>query len=205
MALVPKINICIQSKCDKIDVYEETGPYSLTNNPEGWKSSVALPGNIDTSEITTADLKIYDHLQNTLYTTIVLKDAVSVDVYSGVTGAPAPGSFLAVKNSAWTQPDGVYKLVYTIVSAAGSFTNETQYSLLICNIKNCLNGLKAKAVTECSTEKLSDIKDNINQLEVLIYGIESAFSCNDMTTAINLIANAKTICDNLCDCGCSGC
>ena len=76
MALVPKINICIQSKCDKIDVYEETGPYSLTNNPEGWKSSSALPGNIDTSEITTADLKIYDHLQNNLYTTIVLKDAV---------------------------------------------------------------------------------------------------------------------------------
>lgn len=205
MALVPKINICIQSKCDKIDVYEQTGPYSAANNPEGWSNSGTTTGHIDTSEIQTAYLAIYDYLQNTLYQTITLKDTVSVDVYTGVTGAPAPASFLAVKNVTWEQPDGVYKLVYTIDDGSSTYTNETQYKLFICNLENCLDALKKKAITECNGDKLSKIKDKINQLEILIYGIQSAFSCNDMEKAIRLIANGTTICENLCDCGCGDC
>lgn len=204
MALVPKIDICIQSKCDKIDVYEKTGPYDATNNPEGWSNSGTTAGHIDTSEISTADLKIYDYLQNTLYETIILKDG-GTDVYVGVTGAPAPASFLAVSGQEWTETDGIYKLVYTIDDGANTYTNETQHKLLICNLENCLNNLKAKAVTECSGNKLGKIKDNIDQLEVLIYGIKSAFSCADWESAIELIASGTTICENLCDCKCGDC
>jgi hypothetical protein len=205
MALVPKINICIQSKCDKIDVYEQTGPYDATNNDEGWSNSGTTAGHIDTSEIQTAVLSIYDYLQNTLYETITLKDTVSVDVYTGVTGAPAPANFLAVSGQAWTQPDGVYKLVYVIDDGSSTYTNDTQYALLTCNLENCLDGLKKKAITECNSKTLSNIKDKIDQIELLIYGIESAFSCNDMTTVVSLIKSGTTICDNLCDCGCGDC
>lgn len=204
MALVPKIDICIQNKCDKIDVYEKTGPYDATNNDEGWSNSGVTAGHIDTSEITAADLKIYDYLQNTLHDTIVLYDGVT-DVYSGVTGAPAPATFLAVKDHAWALSDGVYKLVYTITDGTSTFTNETQHKLIICGLYNCLEGLKHKAITECSGKKLDKIKETINQLEVLIYGIESAFSCADWTSATELIASGTTICDNLCDCGCGDC
>lgn len=205
MALVPKIDVCIQSKCDKIDVYENTGPYDASNNPEGWSNSGTTSGHIDTSEIETADLRIFDYLQNTLYQTITLKDTVSVDVYTGVTGAPAPASFLAAKGVTWEQADGVFKLVYTIDDGSNTYTNETQFKLFICNLENCLASLKAKAVTECDGNNLSKIKDKINQLEILILGIQSAFSCNDMETAISLIANGTTICENLCDCGCGDC
>jgi hypothetical protein len=48
--------------------------------------------NIDTSQITAADLTIFDHTGTTLHTTITLKTG-SVDVYAGVIGAPAPGRF----------------------------------------------------------------------------------------------------------------
>lgn len=205
MALVPKINICINNKCDKIDVYEETGPYSLTNNPEGWSNSGTTPGHLDTSEIITAYLNIYDYLGNTLNTSITLKDPI-IDVYVGVTGAPAPASFLAVQNVTWSQPDGIYKLVYTITDGSSTiYTNETQHKLFTCNLENCLASLKNKAITECSSDKLSKIKDKINQLEILIYGIQSAFSCADWEKAINLIASGTVICENLCDCGCGDC
>lgn len=202
--LVPKINICINKVCDKIDIYEETSPYVLATNPTGWVNSGTVAANIDTSEITEADLKIYDVTGNTLLDTIIMYDGVT-DVYSDVTGVPAPGSFLAIVDHTWSQSDGAFKLVYTITDGVSIFTNDTQRVLLTCNINNCINGLKAKEVTECDSNKLSKIKEKINQLEVLLYGIQSAFSCADFTTVTSLITAAQTICDNLCDCGCGDC
>ena len=172
MALVPKINICVNTKCASIDVYEETSPYHSTTNLEGWKnSSVSGIAWIDTSEITAADLKIYDYTGVTLHTTVALKSA-TVDVYAAVIGAPAPGRFLAASAVAFTVGDGVYKLTYTVAKSAVVFTNIPQYELVTCSI---------------------------------LYGIETAFSCADFVTATSLIASAKTICDNLCDCGCGDC
>ena len=203
MALVPKINICVNTKCASIDVYEETSPYHAANNPEGWRNSSAGAW-LDTSEITAADLKIYDHTGATLQTTVTLKSG-SVDVYAGVIGAPAPGRFLAASAAAFTYGDGVYKLTYTVAKSATVYTNEPQYELVTCSIVECINGLKSKLVTECDGVKLIDTKEKIDQLELILYGIETAFSCADFVTATSLIASAKTICDNLCDCGCGDC
>lgn len=204
MALIPKINICIQNKCDKIDIYEETGPYHVTNNSEGWVNSGTVAANIDTSEITAANLKIQSYDGITLLDTITLYDG-AINVYSGVAGAPLPASFLAVKDHPFTQADGVYKLVYTVTDGVTTFTNKNQKVLITCAIENCIEGLKNKVVTECDSAKLSAQKETLDQLELLLYGIQSAFSCADFVTATKRIANAKTICDNLCDCGCGDC
>ena len=204
MALVPKIKVCVSNKCDKVDIYEQTGPYHATTNVEGWVNSGTVTGNIDTSEIVTSDLKIYDFNKNTLFDTYVLYNGI-IDVYSGVAGAPLPSEFLALSQAAWLQADGVYELVYTITSAANIFTNKKQCILNTCNIKNCILGLKAKTITECNSDTLEKIKDKINQLEILLYGINSAFSCLNVGKVTELIGFAKTICDNLCDCGCGDC
>lgn len=204
MALVPKIDICINNKCDKIDIYEETGPYHATNNPEGWVNSGTVATNIDTSEITAADLKIYDYLGTTLQATITMYDGVT-DVYSGVAGAPLPASFLAIKDQLWSQADGIWQLIYTVTDGVTTFTNATQHKLFTCNLQNCIDTIIGYIVTECDAKKLAKQKDMLSQLEILLYGIESAFSCGDFETANDRIANAKTICDNLCDCGCGDC
>ena len=205
MALVPKINICVNTKCASIDVYEETSPYHSTTNLEGWKnSSVSGIAWIDTSEITAADLKIYDYTGVTLQTTVTLKSG-SVDVYTGVEGAPQPGRFLAASAVAFTYGDGVYKLTYTVTGNSTTFTNIPQYELVTCSICSCIDGLKAKLVTGCDGLTLADTKEKIDQLQLILYGIETAFSCADFVTATSLIASAKTICDNLCDCGCGDC
>lgn len=204
MALVPKINICVNNKCDTIDIYEQTGPYHATNNPEGWVNSGTVAANIDTSEIAVAVVTISDYTDTTVYHTYTMYDGVT-DVYSGVAGAPLPSNFLALTNQSFTQGDGVYRLNYSVKSASTEFTNETQHVLITCGIEACINGLKAKEVVECDSNKLSKIKEKIDQLEIILYGIQSSFSCGDWTTAISLIESASTICDNLCDCGCGDC
>jgi len=199
MALIPKIDIVINSKCNKIDIYEETSPYVAATNAGGWGAP-----NIDTDAITAADLKIYDYTGVTLLNTIVLYDGVT-DVYSGVAGAPAPGAFLAIDELAWANADGVYELVYSVTDGITPVTNAKQYSLIICGLLNCTDGLKASIIEECCSKKLKEEKNTLDQLEIFIYGIKSAFSCGDFATVADLIVSAKYICDNLCDCGCSNC
>ena len=74
MALVPKINLYVNNKCNTVDVYEQTGPYHVTNNPEGWVNSGTVAANIDTSEITSSILTIYNYTGQTLQDTFILYD-----------------------------------------------------------------------------------------------------------------------------------
>jgi hypothetical protein len=197
--LLPKIDICINNVCNKIDVYEMTSPYVAITNDTGWGAP-----NEDTSDITSATLEIYNSTGNSLLQTIVLFDG-TVDVYSGVAGAPNPGAFLALKDVTWSQTDGVYKLVYTITTALGTYLNETQYKLFTCNIENCLDKIKSYMVTECNSSKLTKQKEKYDQLQLILFGIQSAFSCKNFDAVITGISSASKICDNLCDCGCGDC
>ena len=204
MALIPKIDLSISNTCDTINVYEETGPYVLATNPGGWVNSGVVAANIDTSEITSSILTIYDYTGVTLQHTIILLDG-STDVYTGVTGAPAPGSFLAVLETPWSLADGIYKIVYTVTDGITEFTNATQHKLFTCGIENCMDKIRGYIVTECNAKTLAKQKAMINQLELLMYGINSAYANADFVTATGLIANGKLICDNICDCGCGDC
>jgi hypothetical protein len=204
MALVPKIDFCINNKCDKVDIYEETSPYHASTNPEGWVNSGTVATNIDTSEITSADVKIYDYTGVTLQNTIIFYDG-STDVYSGVSGAPTPGRFLAKKDETWNLSDGIYKVVYTVTDGVTTFTNNAQWILFTCGIQNCIDKIKGYIVTECDAKKLDKQKTKLNQLEVILYGIQTSYSCADLEKASSLITSATTICNNLCDCGCGDC
>ena len=202
MALRPKVNISKLTSCDKVDIFEETGPYSAAYIT-GWGNT-----NIDTGNITDAKVDIFNYDGTSLLDTIILYDGVT-DVYSGTVGSPTPAPFLALTDVEWNQPDGIYKIVYTItddsVPTAQKYLNELQHELFICGICSCINSIKAKLVTECDSETLSRYKDNLDQIEIIKYGIEAAFSCGNFVKATNLINSASKICDNLCDCGCGDC
>ena len=205
MALTPKINICINSKCDKVDIYEETGPYHNPNNLTGWDAF-----NPDTLDIDEAHVYIYDVTGNTLLQTFVLYDGAGVDVYSGVAGSPAPSAFLALKDQDWDQGDGMYKIVYEVKTTVGVNPQETHYNdmqrmLFTCNLENCIDTIKASIVTECDLVKLEKQKEKLDQLQIILLGIQSAFSCGDFTTAQTLLTSGAKVCENLCDCGCGDC
>jgi hypothetical protein len=192
---LPKIDICINNKCDSICIKELTdiiqAPYNLT----GWGAS-----NILTSDVVTATITILN-LDGDTVKTFVVKDEVDIDLYPNTTPTP----FVITDDESWSSSDGIYQVVYIITADSNTYTNGGQYTLFTCSIKNCINTLVASIVKECNKIKLSEQKELLDQLELIVYGIESAFSCNDFTTATQLIEAAQKICDNICDCGCNDC
>lgn len=202
MALLPKISLNIKNTCNKIDVWEKTNPYNASTNVGGWGTP-----NKDTTDIIYADIKIYN-TSNTLVQTIIMYDNISIDVYTPASGAPTPSTFQAYSDIAWSQLDGVYKIVYTITAtnfdATVSYVNDCQYVLFTCNLCNCLDNLIIKMSTICSGEKLTKYKEVVDQLEIFKYGISTAYSNADFTTVNILLAEASKICTTFTDCGC-GC
>jgi len=272
MALKPKISVSLSTKCSKITIVEETGPYVITANNGGWGTP-----NIDTAAITTADVQFFNtdqtpaiiasgtgtisgttftdvtHISGTFaigqtltgtgvaagtkitalltgtgandggtYTVNIAQTVTStvidgnlitqnyilkggvIDVYATAAGAPAPGSFTALSESAWAGSDGVFQIVYTILATTVTYTNDTQYVLFLCNLCTCKDNLVVKLIDACDIETVQKLKVQVDQMEIYIYGIQTAFSCGDYDTAEAILTAATTYCDTLTDC-LSGC
>jgi hypothetical protein len=137
----------------------------------------------------------------------VLKDG-SVDVYSDNITAPTPAPFIALLDQTWSNPDGIYEIVYTVTDGVDVFTNETQHELFLCNLCNCKDGLVTRLLDACSSKATEKLKEQVDQMEMFIYGIQSAYSCGDFDTAENILTAASTYCQTVSDCsgcGCGGC
>lgn len=137
---------------------------------------------------------------------IVLKDN-SINLYSNTVNYPTPSSFTILEDVEWINPDGIYKIVYNVYFDGDVFTNPTQYSLYLCNLCACKDKLVQQLIKACSVEDTRKLKDQVDQMEVFIYGIQSAFACNDFTTVNTLLTNATTYCETIsnCGCGCGNC
>jgi len=128
----------------------------------------------------------------------------TIDVYATAVGTPTPGSFIAVNEATWNNPDGVYSVVYTIEFNDGeTYTNQEQKVLFLCNLCNCKNALILKLINACDVETVKKLKEQVDQMEIFIYGIQSAFSCEDYDTADAIITAATTYCETIS--GCVGC
>ena len=202
MALKPKISLSIPGTCcDKIKICEETNIYS-TANTGGWGAP-----NEETSDVASAYVYVYDSAGTNLLETYIIKDGVT-DLYPSVT----PPAFIAFNGATWGQGDGIYKVVYQVTNTAlptpAVYTNDDQYILTMCSLENCMEKIVGKLVTECDEDKLEEYKNILDQLEILKYGIKTAFACNNFTRATTLLTNANTICSTFsgcdcdCDCGC---
>ena len=131
-----------------------------------------------------------------------MKDS-GTDVYAALPITPPP--FIAYEQTPWNQSDGIFKIVYSITDTlVNTYTNNEQYVLLMCNLQNCMDKIIGKLVTECDADKLEEYKTILDQLEILKYGIKSAFACKNFTRAETLLTNALTICTTFsgCDCDC---
>jgi hypothetical protein len=128
----------------------------------------------------------------------------TVNVYTSAPGAPTPYVFDALVEQTWNNPDGIYQVVYIVVRANTIYKNKTHHELFLCNLCNCKDALIAKLVKACDTLEIEKLKTQVDQMEVFIYGIQSAFSCGDFTTASKLLEAATKYCSTVSDCGC-GC
>lgn len=206
MALIPKISASLSGKCNLVTFTEETQPYNATHNPGGWGTP-----NIDTDMITSAYVEVYPganppNTSGAPLATYYLKDATT-DVYATAVGSPTPYVFDALIEQPWSQTDGIYQFVYTVIRATLIYKNKTYNELFLCNLCNCKDALIAKLVKACDSPETEKLKTQVDQMEVFIYGIQSAFSCGDFTTANSLLEAATKFCSLVseCGCGCGGC
>lgn len=128
----------------------------------------------------------------------------TVDVYATAPGAPTPYIFDALVDQTWANPDGIYEVVYTVVDGVTIYKNKKHHELFLCNLCNCKEALIVRLVKACDRLDVEKLKTQVDQMEVFIYGIQSAFSCGDFTTATSLLAAATKYCSLVSDCGC-GC
>jgi hypothetical protein len=135
---------------------------------------------------------------------IVLKNN-TVNLYVNTVNYPTPSSFTILEDVAWTNPDGIYRIVYQVFFDGDTFTNPTQYTLFLCNLCSCKDGLVQKLIKACSTEETRNLKDQVDQMEIFLYGIQTAFACNDFTTVNKLLTEATLYCQTISDCGGCGC
>lgn len=196
MALVPKISVTLNNKCNSATVTEETGLYVLGANDGGWGGI-----NITTDDTTDANLEIFD-LEGSL-----LQEVSVYPVFAGLPSAPTPGAFIVSDDVPWENADGIYELVYTVTTEELTYTNEKQHELFICNLCNCMQDLITKMLNACDSPTVDKLKTQVDQMEVFIYGIQSAFSCGDFDTATSILESATVYCQTLsdCGCGCGGC
>lgn len=140
---------------------------------------------------------------------IILKNA-TINYYLPTVNYPTPSEFTILENINWNNGDGIFKIEYKIVSSenpAVTYTNKKQYTLFLCNLCDCKDKLVAKLVESCSSENTKKLKEQVDQMELFIYGIQTAFACGDFDTVNMLLTNSATYCQSIldCDCGCKGC
>jgi hypothetical protein len=140
----------------------------------------------------------------TVLASYTLKNS-SIDVYAGQTGYPILNTFTALSDQTWNESDGIYQIIYTIEDIfENKYTNATTHELFICNICNCKDSLVVKLIDACDSITVKKLKEQVDQMEVFIYGIQSAFACGDFDTADNIITAATKYCQTVVNCGC-GC
>ena len=164
-----------------------------TGSNNGGTYQVSISQAVASTPITGISIVANYYLKNT-----------TVDVYATAPGAPTPYIFDALVDQTWSNPDGIYEVVYTVVDGATIYKNKKYHELFLCNLCNCKEALIAKLVKACDTLEVSKLKTQVDQMEVFIYGIQSAFSCGDFTTATTLLEAATKYCSLVSDCGC-GC
>lgn len=272
MALVPKISLTLNNKCNKVTLIEETNPYDLFANPGGWGSP-----NLSASDINYASVDVFPFAYNTttnascigtivgtVFTDVthlagvfvigqtltgigiaagtvitafltgtgsndggtytvsvsqalgpititgvsssaqfILKSSTN-DVYLGKPGYPTPLTFTALLEKTWNNPDGIYQIVYKVYDNSDIYMNEETHQLFLCNLCNCKDVLITRLIDACDRIKVQELKEQVDQMEMFIYGIQSAFACGDFDTADNILTAASKYCGTLSNCGC-GC
>lgn len=127
----------------------------------------------------------------------------TIDLYPSLT----PATFVAISETSWTQPDGIYQVIYSIISGPTEYKNATQHELFLCNLCNCKDRLVVALIDACDSITVKKLKDQVDQMEIFIYGIQSAFACGNFDTAEAILTAATTYCQTIidCGCGCGGC
>lgn len=193
--LDPKINLTVSPNGDLVSLYEETDVFTTLYNVGGWGAP-----NINTTNITDAKVEVLD-LTSAVLDTFILKSS-SIDQYTLVTSI-TPNKFKILETT-WTNPDGVYQIVYTVEESPNIYTNHTQYQLFTTHLCSCKETLVDRVLSSCSSAETAMNKKHLDQIELFLLGAQMALAGGEYGRAANIIEQANIYCQNVSNCGC-GC
>ncbi len=198
MSLVPKLSVSISNSGNSIDILEKTGPYVININTEGWGNTNPTAADID-----FAFIEVFKNENTTVLDTIALKNP-SLNLYSNVAGYPVPAEFPIIEAKPWQLGEGVFRFKYKIYVGTAIFLGVDTFELFMPSLCNCRDKLIQMLIETCESYKLKEIKDLLDQVEILIYGANAAFTAGDFNAVDNILANGALLCASITDCGC-GC
>jgi hypothetical protein len=188
MALVPKALLSLTNKCNKVTITDTTGIYDSLGNTGGWGSP-----NLETISVINALVKISHYsTPGTVLTTYDVTSAVSS--YSG-----SGQVFTIALEQTWTLPDDVYYIKYQVSDGTNTYIGES-FQLFICNLYNCKDNLVMKLLDACSSLEVTKLKEQVDQMEMFIYGIEQAFEIGDYANVEHIIEAAQKYCQVVTEC-----
>jgi hypothetical protein len=188
MALTPKASLTLGNKCNKVTITDTTGIYDSSGNIGGWGSP-----NLETISVTDAFVDVSHYsTPGTVLTTYNVTSAVSS--YSG-----SGQVFTIALEQIWTLSDGIYYIKYQVSDGTNTYTGES-YQLFICNLYNCKDNLIMKLLDACSSLEVTKLKEQVDQMEMFIYGIEEAFKISDYANAEHIIEAAQKYCQVVTEC-----
>jgi hypothetical protein len=197
--LDPKINLKLSPNGEVVSLYEETDVFTTLYNIGGWGNP-----NINTSNIQDAKVEVFSTTSTpTLLDTFILKDQISIDQYTLVSSIE-PNKFKILETS-WDNPDGIYKIVYTVEDSSTIYTNHNTYQLFTTSLCNCRESLIAKTLRICSSIEIEQNKKHLDQIEIFLYGVQTAFACGEFGRATNILEQANIYCQTVSDCCGCGC
>lgn len=122
------------------------------------------------------------------------------DVTLGLLGSPVNNPSVILSDAPWTQPDGIYKVIYSVTTEDNVYTNSSQKELFLCNLCACKDNLIMKLIDACSSIEVTRLKEQVDQMEIFIYAIENAFMCGDYGNASNILEAATNYCQTINNC-----
>lgn len=183
--LIPKIKSCLVS-CNSISIYDITGFYNVTTNPNGW-----LSPNLLKSFTGTATLKIVTPQGNTIETDV--KQVIADSIFP---------QYLLYTYTPDSLLDGIYKIYLTLIDTVNNVTYKASSEIAIyCNVECCVKKLAAEVADDlcngCSSEKT----EKFNLANELYESLKSVSECLGEKEFNKLLSQLEKICNST-NCGC---
>lgn len=188
MSLIPRISTCTTGKCGLLTLTEVSGIATApADGSERWGDTE------QGADVTAASLVItYPNGTEDTYDILSLIPAL-------VTGSFALGSYSPLGGSYFV--DGMYTIVYTIVTGNGTFTN-TIKTYLTCQISCCVEAyFKNLPRIMCENCDYDAYLANALKMEALLKALRSAINSGLFDTADGILTMLQRLCDwDNCNC-----
>lgn len=189
MALIPNINLCLQSGCTDLIIRETTGIYDVTTNEGGYGSP-----NIETTDVISAILVVIAP-DNTEYTIDLLeldsfpKDNVDYEY-------TIPLSYIGNRESI---EDGYWQFTYTVTTSGSEYSVSKSY-FFYCNAKCCVSKMLS-AITISNIDNINDTVNNkkiekYTRVKTLLESIKGAANCGNETQFNKILTLITKYCRN---------